>query len=403
MSRFRLYPSAAQEIALSGHCAHARFVWNLAVEQQSHWRPGRTSAPGYVVQARQLTEARAAFGWLAAGSQTVQQQALQDFAQAMAGFFRGTHRRPTWRKAARDEGFRIVGHQAQKIRRLNRRAGEVWVPKAGWVRFGWSRTVATAKSYRVTKDRAGRWHISFAAIPAPIPPPGTGAAVGVDRGVAVSATLSTGELLTVPGLRPKEAERLLRLQRRAAKAQRGSKRRDRINAQIARLVARQADRRRDFVEKTSTDLARRFDMIAVEALNVRAMTCSAKGTLENPGTGVRQKASLDRGILAAGWGQLARRLQDKAPGRVLKIDPAYTSQTCSMCGQVDASSRKNQAEFVCTGCTHTEHADVNAARNILARALGRERDPAAGRAVAARGGVPMGEPMNREPQLVLTS
>ena len=61
---------------LAEHCRHARYVWNLAVEQQQHWRPGR-HAPGYSEQAAQLTEARAEYGWLRAGSQTVQQQALR--------------------------------------------------------------------------------------------------------------------------------------------------------------------------------------------------------------------------------------------------------------------------------------------------------------------------------------
>jgi hypothetical protein len=79
---------------LRDHCAHARFVWNLAVEQQSHWRPGRTCAPGYLEQCRQLTQARAAYDWLRQGSQMVQQQALRDFSQAMANFFAGTHRHP---------------------------------------------------------------------------------------------------------------------------------------------------------------------------------------------------------------------------------------------------------------------------------------------------------------------
>jgi transposase len=194
------------------------------------------------------------FPWLAAGSLTVQQQALRDFAQAMSNFFAGTHRRPTWRKAGRHEGFRIVGPQARKVRRLSRKVGEVWVPKAGWVRFRWSRQVPEAKSYRITRDRAGRWHIAVAAVPVPIPAPKNGKTVGVDRGVAVSAALSTGDLLTVPALRPKEAERLVRLQHRLAKARQGSKRRARIKVQIAKLCARQADRRKDWVEQTSTTL-----------------------------------------------------------------------------------------------------------------------------------------------------
>ena len=84
---------------------------------------------------------------------------------------------------------------------MSRKVGEVWVPKAGWMRFRWSRAVPPGvRSYRVTMDRAGRWHVAFAAIPGPVPAPGNAQIVGVDRGVAVSAALSTGELLHVPGL-----------------------------------------------------------------------------------------------------------------------------------------------------------------------------------------------------------
>jgi putative transposase len=124
MSRYRLLPSPEQELVLRGHCAHARFLWNLAVEQQSWWRPGRTSAPGWVEQCRQLTQARAEHAWLAAGSVIVQQQALRDYAQTMTNFFNGSHRKPTWRKAGRDEGFRIVALRPGHVRRLNRKTGE---------------------------------------------------------------------------------------------------------------------------------------------------------------------------------------------------------------------------------------------------------------------------------------
>jgi putative transposase len=71
MPRYRLLPTLAQEAILRAHCGHARYVWNLAVEQHAHWRPGRAGAPGYVQQCRQLTEARAQHAWLAAGSQMV--------------------------------------------------------------------------------------------------------------------------------------------------------------------------------------------------------------------------------------------------------------------------------------------------------------------------------------------
>jgi putative transposase len=143
MSRYRLLPTPAQEAVLRSHCAHARYVWNLAVEQHAHWRPGRKSAPGHLEQCRQLTEARAEHEWLARGSHTVQQQALRDFAQAMAAFFDPGNPAglPSWRKAGRHEGFRIVGRRRRQwdVRRLSRKTGEVWVPKAGWVRFRDSR------------------------------------------------------------------------------------------------------------------------------------------------------------------------------------------------------------------------------------------------------------------------
>jgi len=109
---------------LRGHCAHARYIWNLAVEQHAHWHPGRAGAPGYLEQCRQLTAARAQHTWLAAGSHTVQQQALRDFARAMAAFFdpRNPARRPTWRKARRDEGFRIVDKAPSRVPRRQRPA-----------------------------------------------------------------------------------------------------------------------------------------------------------------------------------------------------------------------------------------------------------------------------------------
>ena len=388
MSRFRLLPTPEQEEALLAHCRDARYVWNLAVEQQQHWQPGR-KAPGYVEQGAQLTEARAEYAWLRAGSQTVQQQALRDFAQAMRNFFTGTHRRPTWRKAGVHEGFRQVAVKPRHVERLNRRLGRVWVPKVGWVRFRLSRPVPEGvKSYRVTRDRAGRWHVAFAHIPDPISGPGDCSVVGIDRGVAVSAALSTGELLHVPGLTPGESKRLTVLQQRLARAKRGSNRREKTKRAIAKLKARERDRRKDWVEKTTTDLARRFDVIRVEDLDVRAMTRSARGTVEQPGTRVAQKRGLNRAISRSGWGQLVARLQHKAFGRVEQIPAAYTSQRCSACGHVAPGNRKSQAVFECEACTAGRcNADVNAARNI-----------AAGRAVTARGDLAGGRSANREPQ-----
>ena len=391
MSRYRLRPTAARETALLGHCAQARYVWNLCVEQESHWRPGRGPMPRFSGRCRRLSQARAENRWLAGGSVIVQQQAVRDHGRAMANFFAGTHRRPSWRKSGRDEGFRIVHVKPGHVRRLNRNTGEVWVPKAGWVRFRWSRQVRQdVKSFRVTRDRAGRWHVAFAVVPEPAGGPGTGAAAGVDRGVAVSAALSTGELLHCPGLAAPQQRRLRRLERKLARAARGSQRRERVRRAVARLKARSADIRKDWCEKTSTDIAGRFDLIRVEDLKIGNMTRTARGPAGQPGRNVRQKAGLNREIMRSGRGLPVRRLTDKAPGRVEKVSPAYTSQRCSACGHIAAGRRESQALFRCVACGYACNADVNAARNI-----------AAGHAVTARGGFRDAGPANREPQPAL--
>jgi transposase len=195
-----------------------------------------------------------------------------------------------------------------------------------------------------------------------------------------------------PRLSTSRQRRLIHLQRKLARAKRGSNRRARVKHAIAKLRAHENDARKDWAEKLSTSLARRFDIIRIEDLRVQDMTRSAKGTVDNPGRHVSAKAGLNRSILASGWGILVRRLEQKAIGRVEKINPAFTSLRCSACGHVAGENRKSQAVFTCTACHYSCHADVNAAKNI-----------AAGHAVTARGGVRVAGPANREPQLTLLS
>ena len=320
----------------------------------------------------------------------VQQQALKDHAQAMANFFNGTHRRPSWRKAGRDEGLRIVHLKSGDIRRLNRHNGEVRVPNAGWVRFRWSRAVPDGvKSYRVTRD-AGRWHIGFAVIPDPVPGPRTGEAVGIDRGVAVRAALSTGQRLTVPGLTAPERQRLLRLQRKLTRARRGSAGAGRLRRRSRRLKAREADRRTDWTEKVvyrsgpqiRRDPRRESQHQEHDALGERHCRCARP---QRPGQSRTQPRHPRQRL-----GPACPPPGGQAPGRVEKIHPAYTSQCCSACGQIAAESRKSQALFACVACGFACNADVNAARNI-----------AAGHAVTARGGCSLEQA--REPRTAAPS
>ena len=220
--RNRMCPDTRAAAVMRGlHCAHARFVWNLCVEQQSWWRPGRGSAPGNIERMRQLAEARAAEPWLAAGSSSVQQQALRDFDHAMAAFLdpENPAGRPGFRSRRGPQGFVI---RDTKVRRVSRKWGEVFVPKCGWVRFRWTRPLpARPGMARVMLDRAGRWHVSFPAPQSAVKRRPSGTAIGIDRGVRTAFVTSDGRHYRVPRISARAAARYLGLQRRMQPAAEG--------------------------------------------------------------------------------------------------------------------------------------------------------------------------------------
>ncbi|HEX9315087.1 MAG TPA: transposase, partial [Actinomycetota bacterium] len=114
----------------------------------------------------------------------------------------------------------------------------------------------------------------------------------------------------------------------------------------------------------------------------------AKGTRDKPGERIKQKAGLNRAILQSGWGLFGRRLEDKAPYRVERVNPAFSSQHCVVCHVTAPENRESQAVFRCKACGYTANADFNAAETI-----------AGGHPVTAREGMVLsGLPMNREPQ-----
>ena len=184
-----------QTAVLERHCADARFVWNLALEQLNLRLPGRR--PGSAERFRQLADARQGT-WLGEGSSSVQQQALRDFDRAVANWRAGSHRRPRWRRRGLDDGFCVRDVHVQV---LSRRWAQITVPKCGPVRFRLSRPLPDEYGMaRVTRDRAGRWHVSLTAPQPVVQRERTGRAVGVDLGVAATVATSNGELLHCPWL-----------------------------------------------------------------------------------------------------------------------------------------------------------------------------------------------------------
>ena len=203
--------------------------------------------------------------------------------------------------------------------------------------------------------------------------PGSVAAVGIDMGVSDRLALSNGERV---GRRRKASKRFARMQRRLSGCRKGGHRWRKRKSVLANHQYRERVRNRNECHGVTTELVRRFGLIALEDLPVKNMTASAKGTLENPGRNVRQKAGLNRSITEQTWGLLRSQLAYKAEwaGRELvAVDPKFTSQRCSECGVVSAEHRQRK-RYDCAECGMTEDADVNAARNILHKALAGRRE-----------------------------
>ena len=171
---------------------------------------------------------------------------------------------------------------------------------------------------------------------------------------------------------PKERQRLAGLQKSVARRTKGSRNRAKAVRAVARFQAKLARRRKDAAHKATTIIAKNHSVIVIEDLRVKNMTASATGTVEQPGRNVRQKSGLNRSLLDVALGQIRAMLDYKAAwygSTAVAAPAAYTSQTCHVCGKVDAASRISQSRFCCTSCGHVDNADLNAAKTILAKAL----------------------------------
>jgi transposase len=182
----------------------------------------------------------------------------------------------------------------------------------------------------------------------------------------------------VPRISDRRAARYRALQRRMSRQRDGSGKREKTRRAMAAITVTATDRRKDWAEKISTRLVRDHDLIVFEKLRTKDMVRTPKPVPDpgQPGAFLpnrrRQKAGLNRGILASCWGLLATRTEQKAAASgavVLYVDPRYSSRQCRQCGHVAAESRESQAVFRCVACGHEDHADANAAKNVLARGL----------------------------------
>jgi putative transposase len=282
------------------------------------------------------------------------------------------------------DSYRYCGAAAAKTEN-----NRIWVPKLGWLSFRCSRPWrGVVKSITISR-KAKRWYVSLqCAVEVPETPPRQDPWVGIDVGIAQYAAISTGQMY--PSIKAFQTnERILaRLQRRLARQKKKSNRWCKTKDRIAALQHHIANKRKDHAHKVSSDLVKNHGRVRMEDLRVQNMMASAKGTEKKPGKNVAQKTGLNRHLADQGLRQLRSFVEYKlawSNGSFEAINPAYTSQTCHVCKHVAKANRLTQANFKCVACGHSDHADLNAAKNIRdtaggvprkERAVRRRRRPA---------------------------
>ena len=356
--RFRFYPTSEQEVILARTFGCVRFAYNHMLRLRTDAWFSRQERIGYHETSAALTQLKKdpEFAWLNEVSSVPVQQALRHLQTAFGNFFAKRAKYPTFKRKDGPQSaeyttsaFKWDG-KVLKLAKMNTPLD---------VRF--SRTIpraAKVTTVTVSKDAAGRYFVSMLCDDTVQPKAEVEGKVGIDLGLTHFAILSTGEKIAAPNTFRKHEAKLAKLQRRLAKKQKGSANRKKARLKVAKLHAKIADSRKDFLHKLSTRLINENQVIAIETLAVSNM---------------QKNHSLAKSIADASWSEFVRQLEYKALwyGRELVgIDRWYpSSKRCSDCGHTVAKMPLNVREWACPECGTVHDRDINAARNVLAAGL----------------------------------
>lgn len=368
--KFRLKPSEQQAKLMHNYAGHCRFLWNKILSLNLYRLEKKQPLIWYheADYWTKLWKASDEYGFLKEVPAHCLQQKLKDLDRAFKDAFdknQPLKRLPTFRKRAQHNSFRFP--EPKHIELDNRR---IKLPKLGWIGFYQSQKISGAIR-NVTLSKHGiHWMISIQVEQELFvkPHPST-TAIGIDLGITKFAAFSDNSYLEGCNTFKQHREKLAKAQQKLSKKVEFSSNWKKQKAKITKLHTKITYIRRDFLHKSSTVISKNHAMIVVEDLKITNMSKSAKGTLDNPGKQVKAKSGLNRSILDQGWGEFRRQLEYKAEwlgGVFVKVPPQNTSLTCRICGHKDKSNRQTQERFECTDCGHTENADINAAKNILA-------------------------------------
>lgn len=372
--RFRIYPTPEQMTQVSGWENALRWLWNTMHAEREHKLEFECKLPTSFDQINDLTTLRKIYSWLAEVPRNVCAQVIVELDKAWQRGFSKLAKMPRFKRKVLGERAPLIEPHPKvfRVEGEGRRATVVF-PKLGAVRTVIHRPMeGTAKTCAIVRDGT-QWFVAISCeIEIADPVASIKPTVAIDRGVVNLIADSDGRV--VPGARPMEVlrESVTKAQRRVAAKTKGSKNQKKARVKVAQLQRKARLQREAILHVESKHYTKNHGVVIVEQLDIRNMTKSASGTIEEPGTNVAQKRGLNRSILDAGWGKFVSMLRYKAERegvRVIEVRAAYSSQTCAVCDVVDATSRRSQSEFECVACGHKANADLNAAKVLLNRGM----------------------------------
>jgi putative transposase len=371
----KLRPTPTQERALGEVLWRCRTLYNTALEQRiTAWQRCHVSVSRFEQEA-ELKAIREAFPDYAAIHSHVLQDVLARLDKTYQAFFRrlAAGERPGFpRFQGRDRWHSFTYKEYGNGARLDN--GYLALSKIGRIAVRWSRPVqGTIKTVTVSREADG-WYVCCSCAEVPTAPlPRTGRETGIDVGLKVFLITAGGDIVENPRHYRKAERQLQKAQQRVSRRKKGSNRRRKAVQVLAKQHQHVRRQRRDFHHKTALDLVRAYDVLYVEAIQPAHLSRRPAPQQDENGiyehNGAARKAGLNKSIQDAGWRQFLSILAYKAAcagKRVEAVNPAYTSQDCSGCGermQISLSVRTH----ACTNCGRILDRDENAARNILWR------------------------------------
>jgi len=357
--RYRFYPTPEQESLLRRTLGCVRLVYNKALHERTQAWYERQERVGYNQTSSMLTQWKKEedLDFLNEVSCVPLQQGLRHLQTAFTNFFAGRTKYPNFKKKHHG-GSAEFTKSAFKFKNQ-----EIYLAKSSEpLPIKWSRQIPKGcepSSVTLSLHPSGRWHISIRFDAPTIQPlPASENAVGIDLGITSLIATSNGDKIANPKHFKKHRKRLKTAQKNLSRKQKGSKNRERARIKVAKIHLKISDSRKDFLHKTTTQLVRENQTIAVESLAVKNM-------VKNP--------KLALAISDSGWSELIRQLDYKCRwyGRKLvAIDRWFpSSKRCSSCGQIVDKMPLNIRDWMCPSCGCNHDRDVNASKNILAAGL----------------------------------